>query len=97
VWVLSLMLAPLYVIDGIQGNEGLFNQISPQDIENITILKDAASTAIYGVSGANGVVIITTKKGKSGATQVSFTSQVGFATIPKKLDLLNAADYVKPP
>jgi TonB-linked SusC/RagA family outer membrane protein len=88
-------VSPLYVIDGIQGNEGLFNQISPQDIENITILKDAASTAIYGVSGANGVVIITTKKGKSGATQVSFTSQVGFATIPKKLDLLNAADYVK--
>ncbi|MBD1363123.1 TonB-dependent receptor [Mucilaginibacter sp. ZT4R22] len=88
-------VSPLYVVDGIQGNEGLFNQISPQDIENITILKDAASTAIYGVSGANGVVIITTKKGKSGATQVSFTSQVGFATIPKMFDLLKAADYVK--
>ncbi len=88
-------VAPLYVIDGIQGNEGLFNQISPQDIENITILKDAASTAIYGVAGANGVVIITTKKGKAGATQISFTSQVGFSTIPKKLDLLKAADYVK--
>ncbi|SEP43373.1 TonB-dependent receptor [Mucilaginibacter sp. OK283] len=88
-------VSPLYVIDGIQGNEGLFNSISPQDIENITILKDAASTAIYGVAGANGVVIITTKKGKTGAPQISFTSQVGFATIPKKLDLLKAADYVK--
>lgn len=88
-------VSPLYVIDGIQGNEGLFNSISPQDIENITILKDAASTAIYGVAGANGVVIITTKKGKAGATQISFTSQVGFSSIPKKLDLLKAADYVQ--
>ncbi|BAU54058.1 SusC/RagA family TonB-linked outer membrane protein [Mucilaginibacter gotjawali] len=88
-------VSPLYVIDGIQGSEGLFNQISPQDIDNITILKDAASTAIYGVAGANGVVIITTKKAKAGATQIAFTSQVGFSRIPKKLDLLKAADYVK--
>ncbi|MDR3693210.1 TonB-dependent receptor [Mucilaginibacter sp.] len=88
-------VSPLYVIDGIQADAGLFNTISPQDIENITILKDAASTAIYGASGANGVVIITTKKAKAGAPQISFTSQVGFSTIPKKLDLLKAADYVK--
>jgi TonB-linked SusC/RagA family outer membrane protein len=88
-------VSPLYVIDGIQADAGLFNTISPQDIENITILKDAASTAIYGASGANGVVIITTKKAKAGAPQISFTSQVGFSRIPKKLDLLKAADYVK--
>ena len=88
-------VSPLYVIDGIQGDANLFNTISPQDIENITILKDAASTAIYGVAAANGVVMITTKKGKAGATQISFTSQVGFSTVPKKLDLLKAADYVK--
>lgn len=88
-------VSPLYVIDGIQADAGLFNTISPQDIENITILKDAASTAIYGASGANGVVIITTKKGKAGPTQISFTSQAGLSTVPKKLDLLKAADYVK--
>ncbi|MGZ3943916.1 MAG: SusC/RagA family TonB-linked outer membrane protein [Mucilaginibacter sp.] len=87
-------VSPLYVIDGIQGDANLFNLISPQDVENITILKDAASTAIYGVAAANGVVMVTTKKGKAGATQISFSSQVGFSTIPKKLDLLKAADYV---
>lgn len=86
---------PLYVIDGISANADLFNSISPQDIENITILKDAASTAIYGVAGANGVVMITTKKGKAGAPHISFTSQIGISNVPKKLSLLNAADYVK--
>ncbi len=88
-------VSPLYVIDGIQGDANLFNTISPQDIENITILKDAASTAIYGVAAANGVVMITTKKGKAGTTQISFTSQAGLSTVPKKLDLLHAADYVQ--
>ncbi len=88
-------VSPLYVIDGIQGDANLFNTISPQDIENITILKDAASTAIYGVAAANGVVMITTKKGKAGPTQISFTSQVGISNVPKELDLLNSAEYVK--
>ena len=88
-------VSPLYVIDGIQGDANLFNMISPQDIDNITILKDAASTAIYGVAAANGVVIITTKKGKAGATQISFTSQAGVSNVTKELDLLNSAEYVK--
>lgn len=88
-------VSPLYVIDGIQGDANLFNAISPQDIENITILKDAASTAIYGVAAANGVVIITTKKGKAGSTQITFNSQAGVSNITKNLDLLGAADYVK--
>ncbi|MFI5137034.1 MAG: SusC/RagA family TonB-linked outer membrane protein [Sphingobacteriales bacterium] len=85
-------VSPLYIVDGIAGD---INMVSPQDIENITILKDAASTAIYGVAGANGVVMVTTKKGKAGATQVSFTSQAGMSNVPKKFDLLNAAQYVK--
>lgn len=85
---------PLYVIDGIQGTKNLFNTINPQDIESITILKDASSTAIYGSAAANGVVIITTKKGKPGPPRVSFTSQWGIAKAWKKLDLLNAAQYV---
>lgn len=88
-------VSPLYVIDGIQGDANLFNMISPQDIENITILKDAASTAIYGVAGANGVVIVTTKKGKAGAPQILFTSQAGVSNVPKQLDLLNSAQYVQ--
>ena len=85
---------PLYVVDGIQGTKNLFNTLNPQDIESITILKDAASTAIYGSAAANGVVIITTKKGKTGPPRISFTSQWGFAKAWKQLHLLNAAQYV---
>lgn len=85
---------PLYVIDGIQGTKNLFNTLNAQDIETITILKDASSTAIYGSAAANGVVIITTKKGKTGPPRVSFTSQWGIAKAWKQLHLLNAAQYV---
>lgn len=86
-------VSPLYVIDGIQSDGGLFNAINPQDVESITILKDAASTAIYGAAAANGVVLITTKKGKSGKPKVSVSSQWGFAKRSKKLDVLNATQY----
>ncbi|MEV4887117.1 TonB-linked outer membrane protein, SusC/RagA family [Chitinophaga ginsengisegetis] len=85
---------PLYVVDGIQGTKNLFNTLNPQDIESITILKDASSTAIYGSAAANGVVIITTKKGKPGPPRVNFTSQWGIAKAWKQLDLLNAVQYV---
>ena len=84
---------PLYVIDGIQGDNNLFNSLSTQDIESITVLKDASSTAIYGAAAANGVVIITTKKGKSGSPRISVLSQFGVAKAWKKLDLLKAKDY----
>lgn len=86
---------PLYVIDGIQGTKNLFNSLNPQDIENITVLKDASSTAIYGSAAANGVVIITTKKGKTGPPRVSFTSQWGTAKAWKQLHLLNTDQYVE--
>jgi TonB-linked SusC/RagA family outer membrane protein len=85
---------PLYVIDGIQGDKNLFNTISTQDIDNITILKDASSTAIYGSAAANGVVIISTKKGKAGIPKISVTSQWGVAKAWKQLHLLDAAQYV---
>ena len=85
---------PLYVIDGIQGDGNVFSTISPQDIETITVLKDASSTAIYGVAAANGVVIITTKKAKAGSTQVTFNSQAGISKAWRQLDILKAADYV---
>src|SRR5450755_1092258 len=82
---------PLYVIDGIQGDKNLFNTIASQDIETITILKDASATAIYGVSGANGVVLITTKKAHTGSPKISFLSQWGEASAWKQQQLLNAA------
>ncbi|WP_346319967.1 TonB-dependent receptor [Chitinophaga sp. YIM B06452] len=88
-------VSPLYVIDGIQSDAGLFNAINPQDIESITILKDAASTAIYGAAAANGVVLITTKRAKTGAPKVSVTSQWGWAKRSKKLDVLDAAQYAE--
>lgn len=85
---------PLYIVDGIQGSKNVFNSLNAQDIENITILKDASSTAIYGSAAANGVVIITTRKGKNGPAKVSFNSQWGVAKAWKQLDLLNASQYV---
>ena len=86
---------PLYIIDGIQADKNLFNALSTQDIENITILKDASSTAIYGSAAANGVVIITTKKGRPGPPRISITSQWGEAKAWKQLHLLDAAQYVE--
>jgi TonB-linked SusC/RagA family outer membrane protein len=85
---------PLYVIDGIQANGSIFNSLNSQDIENITILKDASSTAIYGAAAANGVVIVTTKKLRSGTPRISVTSQFGVSKAWKQLDLLNAKEYV---
>jgi TonB-dependent starch-binding outer membrane protein SusC len=85
---------PLYVIDGVQGDKNLFNTIASQDIETITILKDASATAIYGVGGANGVVLVTTKRAHTGAPKISFLSQWGVASPWKRQDLLNASQYV---
>lgn len=86
--------APLLIVDGFPVNT--INDISPSDIENITILKDASSTAIYGSRGAYGVVIITTKSGKDGAkTSVSYNVFSGVKRIAKTIDVLRPADYVK--
>ena len=70
---------PLYIVDGIQ-YEGSLNTINQEDIESLTILKDAASTSLYGSRAANGVVIITTKRGKKGGLRVSASAQSGFVT-----------------
>ena len=86
--------SPIYVVDGIQVENAL-NFISPQDIETIDVLKDASSTAIYGARGANGVVIITTKSGKSGKTIVSYNGSVGYREIFKKLDVMSPYDFVR--
>lgn len=72
--------APLFVIDGISGGD--INNINPNDIESIEVLKDASSTAIYGSAGANGVIIVTTKKGSKGKVQVDFNAYVGLNCMP---------------
>ena len=83
---------PLYVIDGVIGG-GDLNLINPNDIESIEILKDASSTAIYGARGANGVILVTTKRGKSGIPVVNVNTYYGIQTLPKKIDLLNGPEY----
>lgn len=82
---------PLYIIDGVEGD---INSLSPADIENLDVLKDAASAAIYGSRAANGVVLITTKQGKQGKLQVSYDGYVGFQNVYKMPDLLNAKEYM---
>jgi len=86
---------PLYVIDGVPaGNDGL-NNMSPADIETIDILKDAASAAIYGSRAANGVVLITTKQGKTGKVRISYDGYYGQQYMQKKPDVLNAKEYIQ--
>ncbi len=81
---------PLYVIDGVPGVDP--TTIASDDIESFNVLKDASSSAIYGSRGANGVIIITSKKGKSGASKIDFNSFVSLDVVSKKLDLLSASD-----
>lgn len=84
---------PLYVIDGVQTTGGI-NSISPGDIESISVLKDASAVAIYGTRAANGVVIVTTKRGrKNMPTQVSMSTLTGFQQAWGKVDLLDAPQY----
>ena len=85
--------SPLYVVDGIQVENAL-SVISPQDIASVDVLKDASATAIYGARGANGVVIITTKKGRDGKVVVSYNGFAGIRQLSRKLDLMKPADYV---
>lgn len=82
---------PLYVIDGYPSNTDLM--ISPEDIESIEVLKDAASAAIYGSRAAGGVILITTKRGKEGKAKVSYDFQYSISQLAKKVKLLNAAQY----
>ncbi len=71
------------------------NSISPGDIESIEILKDASATAIYGARGVNGVILITTKKGKIGKASVEYSGNVGFSTINRRIEMMNGAEYAK--
>ena len=82
--------SPLFVIDGIPvfGDNGL-NSLNPNDISSIEVLKDGASTAIYGARAANGVVLVTTKRGKEGKTSVSYNGSFTIQSVAKKLEVLD--------
>ncbi|MDT0690381.1 TonB-dependent receptor [Salegentibacter sp. F188] len=91
---------PIFVIDGVivdsntgQTGQNAFASINPSDIVSIDILKDASATAIYGSRAANGVILITTKRGKDGEATVNLNSYVGFQELPRQLDLLNLQEY----
>lgn len=83
---------PLYVIDGVAG--GSLNDLNPSDIESIDVLKDAASAAIYGARAANGVILVTTRQGKSGKLQLNYDGYTGWQYLAKAPDNLNAQEYV---
>ncbi|MES2331189.1 MAG: SusC/RagA family TonB-linked outer membrane protein [Bacteroidota bacterium] len=76
------------------GSESPLSYINPSDIESVEVLKDADATAIYGSRAANGAILITTKKGKPGATRLEINSQSGWGKVPKMLDLLNTSQYL---
>ncbi len=82
--------SPLVIVDGVPGS---MNVINPAEIESVTVLKDAASAAIYGVQAANGVILITTKKGKTGKTTVSYNATFSWSSLLAKLDLVDAYGY----
>jgi len=95
---------PLYVVDGVQlsfsnqseeVDESPLNNISPQDIESIEVLKDAAAASIYGTQGANGVVLITTKRGQAGETQVDASYQRGIRTQIDNIDYMNRDQFIE--
>lgn len=84
---------PLWVVDGVVVDQGGIGYLNQSDIESIEILKDAASAAIYGTRAATGVILVTTKKGKSGKFNVSYNGFYGVSSPARKLDLLNASQY----
>lgn len=92
---------PLFVVDGIPLDNNLtgrgdpLNFLNPNDIESMDVLKDASATAIYGARGANGVVIITTRKGKAGAPKLDFSTSLGVSKLARKLDLFTADEFRK--
>ena len=87
--------SPLYVIDGFATEDANAAAINPNDIESIDVLKDASATAIYGARGANGVIIITTKRGSESAPRITYNGYVAYQTKPKFLNLLQGRDFVE--
>lgn len=85
---------PLYIIDGVPTKAGM-HELNGNDIESIQVLKDAASASIYGSRAANGVIIITTKKGKEGKIKIDFDASISVQTYAHKMEVLNAKEFGK--
>ena len=87
---------PLFIVDGVPLPANDFQTINPNDFESITVLKDASAAALYGARGGNGVIVITTKKGKTGAPQVTYRTQVGLTQKPNwnKFDMMNSSEIL---
>jgi TonB-dependent starch-binding outer membrane protein SusC len=83
----------LIVIDGFQGGD--LSSLNPNEVASVEVLKDASATAIYGSRGANGVILVTTKRGSTGAPVVEYNYSLGFQNLAKKIDLMNAGDYAR--
>lgn len=87
--------SPLYVVDGFPMEEFESSSINPEDIESITVLKDASSTSIYGARGANGVILIETKQGEVSAPVITFNNMIGIQQVQKKMDMMSPYEFVK--
>lgn len=87
--------APLYIIDGFPSEGSFATSINPADIESIDVLKDASATAIYGARGANGVIVINTKRGKEGKPTVNFSASFSMSHIANKIDLMDGYEFVR--
>ena len=85
---------PIVVIDGLVGSLSNLSELNPNDIESLDVLKDAASTAIYGARAANGVILVTTKHGSEGRTNITFDAYVGWQNVAKRPQMLNAKEYM---
>ena len=86
---------PLFVVDGLPVGNDVINLINPSDVERIEVLKDASSAAIYGSNGANGVILVTTKRGKVGAPKISFDAYQGTKSMSKNVEVGDAAQYAQ--
>ena len=86
---------PLIVVDGVAGAVTDLNDINPDDIESISVLKDASSTAIYGSRGSNGVIMVTTKGGFTSKPNIAFKAQFGVSKVARSLDLMNAEEFIR--
>jgi len=92
---ISRSAEPLIIIDGMPVGPDFMNALNPEDVESVQILKDASATAIYGARGANGVIMITTRKGQSGPAKFDFTARQGIGIIPRTYDIMNTEQYVE--
>ena len=86
--------SPLYVVDGFITDQSLIQTLNPNDISSMDVLKDASATAIYGSKGANGVIMITTKKGEIGKPKISFTTKLHYQKVRRKIPMMDSEQYV---